>query len=207
MRHISDFSTLFRHCALLALTAGLLPLQAQDRERETPASSMIRVRSLDANSLSSPEYSFNLRGRSTTRDGRRNWLVLEAEFDTAPRWIDEVTFTFYVVLEGRPEDLPEGARERNLFSGTVTYVNVKRGNRQLAQMFLDPNTFERFGRATFSAVVVTIGGQNAAVVANPSASAASEWWTRETPNEIPLLPKNETPYAFVEHDHTPTIQP
>lgn len=188
--------------------AGVSIIGAQAQENAPAASEMIRLRGISAEAISSPNYSYTLRGMSTSNDGRANWLRVMAEYDTAPDWIDEITFTFYVVLQGDEDDLPAGVTSRNnLFSGSVTYVHVPTARRMVADLFLDPNTFARFGRPTYSAVVVTINGENAAGMAEPASSAASQWWTRETPNEIPLLTRKETPFALVEHDRLPTIKP
>ncbi len=187
--------------------AGLASVGAQAPQAAPAVAQWINLRGVTAETVASPNFEYNVRGMSTQRDGRSNWLRVMAEYDTAPDWIDEITFTFYVVLQGNEGDLPEGARQNNLFSGSVTYVHVPRARRMVADLFLDPNTFARFGRPTHTAVVVTINGQNAARSVSPERTAELEWWTRETPNEIPLLSRKETPFALVEHDRLPTIKP
>jgi hypothetical protein len=189
--------------------AAAVSVFAQAPRTPPAASELIRLRGVSAETTFSPDFSYSLRGRSTQRDGRANWLKVEAEFATAPNWIDEITFTFYVVLRGNANDLPEGARENNLFSGTVTYIHVPQSRRMVANMFLDPNTLARYGQPTYTAVVVAINGEPAARMADPAIDPEEPnlWWSRETPNEVPLLSRKETPFALVEHDHLPTIKP
>jgi len=189
------------------LLLGISRLTAQPTGPEIPPSQMIRLRSIEAKTINSPEYSVDVRSESVKRDGSLKWLMVEAIYDTMPKWTDEITLTFYVVLEGNPEDLPEGAKKFNLFSGSVTVVNVPKTKEAETTMFLDPYTLARYGEPTHVAVVINIDGQLAAGMAEPSSSAESQWWTKETPNQTPLLTRDKTPYAFVEIDKQNTIKP
>jgi hypothetical protein len=194
--------------ALIAFVmVGGASVYAQAPTTGPAVSQWIDLRGIEVSEVSSPDFDYSVRGMTTTKDGRKSWLRVMAEFDTAPVWIDELTFTFYVVLSGNADDLPEGAKQNNLFSGTVTYVHIPEARRVVADVFLDPNTFARYGKPTYSAVVVTINGQPAAGEANPASSAKTEWWKKETPNEIPLLSRKETPFALIEQDRLPTIKP
>ncbi|MGA0332343.1 MAG: hypothetical protein ACO3N7_00920 [Kiritimatiellia bacterium] len=175
--------------------------------QQLPVTEMIRLRSIEAERISSPKYAADIRNVSIKRDGSLEWLMVKAVYDTALKWTDEITFTYYVLLKGDPENLPQGAKPLNIFSGTVTIVNVPQTRQGETAMFLDPYTLARYGEPTHVAVVVNINGQPAAGMAEPSSSAASEWWTREPPNETPLLTRDKTPYAFIEIDKQNTIKP
>lgn len=194
-----------RIALISGLLLGTLQLKAQNAE-VTPAD-MIRLRSVTAEPISSPKYAVDVRGMSVDRDGRRDWLMLKVIYDTAPKWIDEITFTFYVVLQGDLANLPQGAQPLNLFSGTVTVVNVPQARKGETTMFLDPYTLMRYGKPTHVAVVISINGQPAAGMAEPESSAASKWWTKQTPNATPLLSRDKTPYALIEIDKQNTIKP
>ncbi|MEX2607481.1 MAG: Amuc_1102 family pilus-like protein [Kiritimatiellia bacterium] len=191
------------------VSVGVSSLCVQAQERAPAVSEWINLRGVTAEAVGAPDYNVSVRNLRPPpgTSGRVEWLRVYAEYDTAPKWIDEITFTFYVVLQGNAADLPEGAKQNNLFSGSVTYINVPEARRMLADVFLDPNTFARYGKPTYSAVVVTINGEPAAGKANPENSAQSKWWTKETPNAVPLLSRKETPFMMVEHDRLPTIQP
>jgi hypothetical protein len=189
------------------LFIGASRIYAQTAVTEIPVAQMIRLRTVEAKEISSPNYNVDVRTESIRRDGSLKWLMVKAVYDTMPKWTDEITLTFYVVLRGKVDDLPQGAKEINLFSGTVTVVNVPRTKESETTMFLDPYTLARYGEPTHVAVVVTINGQPAAGMAEPSSSAASQWWTKETPNQTPLLTRDKTPFAFVEIDKQNTIKP
>jgi hypothetical protein len=189
------------------LFIGASRIYAQTAVTEIPVAQMIRLRTVEAKEISSPNYNVDVRTESIRRDGSLKWLMVTAVYDTMPKWTDEITLTFYVVLRGKVDDLPQGAKEINLFSGTVTVVNVPRTKESETTMFLDPYTLARYGEPTHVAVVITINGQPAAGMAEPSSSAASQWWTKETPNQTPLLTRDKTPFAFVEIDKQNTIKP
>ncbi|WFB37619.1 hypothetical protein P3T73_07580 [Kiritimatiellota bacterium B12222] len=191
---------------LLGTFALKSQLSAQPSAQLTP-SEMIQIRSVEAEKIASPRYAVDVRGQSTKNDGSLQWLEVSVEFDTRLKWTDEITFTMYVVLQGKPENLPEGAQPVNMFSGTVTIVNVPQVKKGNLSMYLDPYTLARYGEPTHVAVVATIDGEPAAGIAEPSSSAASQWWTRQTPNATPLLSRDKTPYIFVEIDGQNTIQP
>lgn len=192
------------------LMAGLIGLcciapglHAQVAAPAVPVSRMIQIREVEARGEPTPEYSYRVRG-STKNDGKRDWLVARCEFDTAPAWIDEMTFSYYVVLQADASNLAPGADTVNLFAGKVTYMNVMRGRHE-STMFLDPNTFARYGEYTHVAVVVDINGERAAVKANPDSNV--EWWTRKQPTATPLLRRDETPWRFIEVESHNTIKP
>lgn len=201
-----SFTTLLAAFFLVPLSAQQRPQPRPPGQAEATAANMINIRGVSMDSVFTPEYSYNLRGQSTRRDGRASWLQVSMEFDTAPNWIDEMTFTFYVVLRGNARDLPEGSPEVNMFSGSVTYMNVKQG-RHTATMFLDPNTFERYGSPEGLAVTVQIDGNAAGGRVEPQRTAESRWWTTQTPLPISLMRRDETPFVFVEIEQNPTIKP
>lgn len=193
--------------------AGFASVLAQAPESAPAVSNWINLRGVESEKVGSPDYTVSVRGLRSPpgTSGRVEWLRVYAEYDTAPNWIDEITFTFYVVLRGNADDLPEGADQSNLFSGSVTYIHVPKARRMVADLFLDPNTLARYGEPTHSAVVVTINGQPAAGQANPQIAPNTPrqnfWWEQRTPNAVPLLSRKETPFIMVDHDRLPTIQP
>ena len=123
------------------------------------------------------------------------WMV---EFETAPDWIDELEFTYYVYMKDQSN---KGAEM--MFRGTVTYVNVAKG-RHYSDMFLHPSTLARMGRVEQVAVVVKAKG---AVVATESTAQTANWWDRFAPIDGVLLNRAQTPFAFVDYDLYEQIKP
>ena len=189
---------------LLAVLFFGLSIHAQAPGRQIPVDQLIRLGDVEAEGVSTPQFDYNVRGMSTKRDGRMEWLMVRAEYRTAKEWTDEVTITFYVVLRGDEDDLPEGAGNPNMFTGTVTYVNVRKGDHE-ATMFLDPNTFERYGEVVAAAAVVSIEGQDAGFMADPRPQ--NPWWETQTPVATPLLDRSESPWALIEIEKHGTLQP
>lgn len=185
---------------------GTFQLKAQNSGQVVAAKDLIRLRSVEAEPISSPNYAVEIRSQSVSRDGQLKWLRVQTEYDTAKKWTDEITITFYVVLKGKVADLPEGAPELNMFTGTVTLVNVPKSRQAQTSMYLDPYTLARYGEVSNAAVVININGELAAGLAEPSSSAQSQWWTKMTANQTQLLNISETPYAFVEIDKQFSIQ-
>jgi hypothetical protein len=190
---------------LLPLLLTGLP-SAKAQPSAVDPSTLINVRGVRFDSVKTPDFQFNLSGVSTRRDGRSDWLQVSTEFDSTAPWLDELTITFYVVLTADARNFPEGAQLVNMFTGSVSYMNVKRGRHRSA-MFLDHNTFERFGRPSAVAAVYTVGGRPAGGDVQPQNTAATRWWTTQTPHTIPLMKRNETPFALVEIEQFNTIKP
>lgn len=172
-----------------------------------PASNLLRVTELEAEEINSPQYDASVRGQSTSRDGRLEWLQVMAEYATSQKWTNQITFTFYVALRGDPEDLPQGASPTNVFSGSVTLINTPEGNEHVVDMFLDPYTFRRYGEVFAVAVEVEVDGQLAGVSVEPESLAARRWWESETPNAIPLVTRYDSPFRFIEIDKQGVLQP
>ncbi len=198
-------TTLVRTFVLMSIAIAGGRLLAQNTP-QVPASQLLRVEEVEAGNVKTPEYDVSVQGMSIKRDGRRDWLMARAEYKTAKEWTDEVTVTFHVVLKADPKDLPAGARPFNLFSGTVTYMNVKKGD-HVATMFLDPNTFERYGKIEAVAVVFSVDGEEAEWKAEPQPRPDNLWWERESANAIPLLKRSESPWALIEMERHETIKP
>jgi hypothetical protein len=204
MSLIRRFAAKLPLVVLLALCFRL-PLSAQQpRQPQVPIEQLIRLGSVEAEGVSTPQFDVSVRGMSTQRDGRMEWLMVRAEYKTAKDWTDEVTVTFYVVLEGDAEDLPAGSNTKNMFTGTVTYMNVRQGDHE-STMFLDPNTFERYGDVIAVAAVVNLDGRPAGELTDPSTTV--KWWERQSPLPIPLLNRSESPWALIEIEKHDTIKP
>ena len=127
-----------------------------------------------------------------------DWWRVMVEFETAPDWIDELEFTYYVYMKDQSN---KGAEM--MFRGAVTYVNVAKG-RHYSDMFLHPSTLARMGRVEQVAVVVKAKG---AVVATESTAQTANWWDRFAPIDGVLLNRAQTPFAFVDYDLYEQIKP
>ncbi|MGI9088628.1 MAG: hypothetical protein ACR2HH_12960, partial [Chthoniobacterales bacterium] len=102
MRH----ALLIWGCWLLCASADLF---GQGRGAED-----FRLTKINRDLISTPEFSYSgARTSDTDRDAR--WLEVEAEFSAEPDFTDELTFRYFVLINGR------------LLSGEVTQVNIPAG--------------------------------------------------------------------------------
>ena len=185
-----------------AVLGGMVPA-SWGQQQYAGGGQQLKLRGVEAKSTETPEYDVRVRGAGGSNKSKNEWLEVRAEFDTAPRWVDEVTFKYYVLMEARSaEDVP---RKLNLFTGSVTYVNIPKGNRYRSAIYLDPFTHKRYGKV--KSVAVEVVQQGIVVDMDTDAKVQSKWWT-QIPNPIPgrLLTKNDTPFAFVDYDEYPMIK-
>lgn len=161
---------------------------------------VLRIRRLEGELVRAPQY--QVRGGTATQR-QRQWLQVTTQYQTAPEWIDEMTFTYYIVLRNsRPE---EGQSEFNMFRGEITYVNIAETREGRSAVFLHPSTVERYGELFRVAVVITSQGRTIGMESNPSGDG--RWWEQLTPRAGFVLNRMQTPFAMVNFDDYEAIKP
>ena len=159
-------------------------------------SDLLRIRKMTPTTEKTPIFKTAVQGQVPAR--QTDWWRVVVEFETAPDWIDELEFTYYVYMRDQSN---KGAEV--MFRSVVTYVNVAKG-KHLSDMFLHPSTLARLGRVEQVAVVVKAKG---AVVATDSTAKTPNWWDRFSPVEGVLLSRAQTPFAVVDYDMYEQIKP
>lgn len=167
---------------------------------QQPASDILRVRRVEGTMVRAPQYQVT-GGTRTTRQSQ--WLQVRTEFETAPEWIDEMTFTYYIVLRNRRP--PEGEAEFNLFRGEVTYVNIARTRTGQSTVFLHPSTVARYGDVERVGVVISSQGRVLAMASNPASD--QRWWEQLPPRAGFVLTRMQTPWAMVNFDDYEAVKP
>ena len=103
----------------------------------------------------------------------RQWIVLELAYDTLPRNIEMLTFTWHVVLDTKSATNKDREGQKKLspysyFTVTTTYNNIPRGT-HAASVVLHPSYLECYGEPCAVAVVISdssgqeIGGRTEGV--------------------------------------------
>lgn len=187
---------LFAAAILLQGVGGALAQQP------APAPSVpLIIRKITPTKVSTPEYQL----RKNQFVGRtRDWFQITVDYDTAPTWVDEATFTYYVlVLNKKPEP---GVNPRTLFKGEVSYINIERGKHK-SDIYLHPSTASRFGDIERVAVQVSVGGRLVAMEGVPSGTVQQRWWESFSPQSGYLLNRKETPFAMINFDDYEAIKP
>lgn len=180
---------------LLALTL-LLPVVTvfgQPRSAQNPVS----LRSVDAEKVRTPVFEAKGPARSVQPE---EWLRLVCEYDCEQDWLDEVTFQFYVAVRGKTRDVPPVS----LFRGEVTYINVAKGRRLIADMFLHPDVLARFGELERVAVLMRADGRVVDMKGKPEITA--RWWEQFSPVEGVLMTRDRTPFLLIDYDAYPMIR-
>lgn len=151
-----------RILSFASLGAVLLGLSMPASAQETALSRAFRIRSIESSKVASP-----------SGGGTASWLEIRTEYETAPEWVNEIDFTYYVMMENTKLENP-----LNLFRARLTSVNVKKG-RHSSVVFMHPDTVERYGQPRSYAVVANIQGQLAGWLSEPE--SRERWWERYSP--------------------------
>ncbi len=188
-----------RHIGFLSLVLFSFALVIPAELFAQPASDVIRIRRVEGDMVRAPQYQVS-GGQRTQR--QRQWLQVKTEFETAPDWIDEITFTYYIVLRNRRA--AEGEQEYNLFRGETTYVNVASMRRGQSAVFLHPSTVERYGDLFRVGVVITSQGRVLGMAGNPDSD--QRWWEQLPPRTGFVLNRMLTPFAMINFDDYEAIK-
>ncbi len=160
---------------------------------------VLRIRRVEGEMVRAPQYQVSGGQRSQRQ---RQWLEVKTEFETAPDWIDEITFTYYIVLHNRRPH--EGDEPYNLFRGENTYVNIERTRRGQSAVYLHPSTVERYGSLDRVAVVISSQGRVLGIESDPPSER--RWWEQLPPRSGFVLNRMQTPFAMVNFDDFEAIK-
>lgn len=187
-------------CLSIAIVAILIlpSFNIASAQEAAPAGNQVRIRKISPNSkVPTPEYKL-LTGQVMSQ--ARNWFQVIAEYETAPEWMDDLTFTYYIVTENKT-----GASKFTLFRGEVTYVNIQKGKHK-SDMYLHPSTIARYGVVQRVGVVISSQGRVLAMESLPS-TGSPRWWEQLTPQEGYVLNRMQTPFAMIYFDDYEAIKP
>jgi hypothetical protein len=161
--------------------------QAQRGPVEPPKE--FRIRSIKQERVEAPKYggaAGELGGRPSTLYS--DWLRIEVQFESRPEWSDDVVLKFYVLMgEGR---------DRKMFSGEVTHVNVQKGQQHYSAMFVHPNTVRRFGAGKIQAVAVQLFYQGRLIDQKTDVNV-DRWWEQFSPVPGYVLNPLQSPWSVV----------
>lgn len=167
-----------------------------------PDTEILRIRRVNINTVRTPEYRTNIPGG---RNRPQNWAEILVEYDTAPEWIDELTFQYYVMTEGQIDR----QRAFSFYRNTVRYGDIAQGRSHLSSMYLRPAALERFGQVIAVGVEILYDGNVLAVTTELQGSGRRDlmenWWKVDhiinspavTIREGYLLNREESPFRLV----------
>ena len=101
----------------------------------------------------------------------RKWIVIETKYTTFAKFLEQLTFTWHVMLETKSAKENKGNRmglpPYSYFNTTVTYYNIPQGS-HAACVCLPPSYLELYGEA--KAIGFTISNQNGDVLGGGTVS-------------------------------------
>ncbi|MDD5707702.1 MAG: hypothetical protein PHR35_17415 [Kiritimatiellae bacterium] len=203
-----------RHAAA-AVLAGLMAilisgeaLAQQPVRRAATGASVVRIRKMPKVGRSllmrSPEFKLNVPRAIGGSRRPREWAVMDVIYDTAPEWVDELSFHFYVLAETRT---PEGQKQFNYYETDIVYLDLERGE-HVATVVLPPAAVLRYGDVVAFGVEISSGGQKLADDSAASIQVPATWWKEprvvENPNVVKregyLQDRSKTPFALANMD-------
>lgn len=194
--------------ATLCALSFLLPAAAQ------PANTDFAISKITPDLVTTPEYNVSFGPKNKKVAKNKDFLEVEVSFDWQPRdkkpeFLDELTFNYYILLNNKSRENPEGT----LLTGSVTHIAIPQAKALNSVMYVSPRTLERFfeGKSpgTASAAVVDVGvtiTKQGQLVAEASWKGRGQWWTQL--QQVPgyVLNKNETPFAPLAWDYYEAIK-
>jgi hypothetical protein len=152
------------------------------------------------NLISTPQFNYTGAQQYQANLSDR-WLEVEVEFAAAPEFTDELTFKYFILLNGK------------LVTGEVTHVNVAAGRANRSVMYVSPRALARFmGRSALTPnsvqnVAVQILQKGAIKDELSFTRAPGQWYAGLPAVSGFLLNKNETPFAPLYWDRYEQIKP
>lgn len=188
--------SLFRVLAITAVLA-FCTLFLSDAAAQESKGRVVRIRRIRGKTERTPQYKVvgGPQGRS------RDWYEITVEYDTAPEWIDELEFRYYVLMKTQ-----KGRTQHILFRGDVTYVNIEKNmaTRHKSAVYIHPSTLARYGEVERIAVLIYHEGRLEDMESDPSTK--QRWWEQLTPQRGYILNRMQTPFAMINFDDYEAIK-
>jgi hypothetical protein len=159
-----------------------------------------QITKINRNLVSTPQFSYTGAQQYPTNQ-RDRWLEVEVEFSATPAFTDELTFKYFILLNGK------------LLTGEVTHTNIAAGRENRSVMYLSPRTLTRFmgNRAITENAVQNIAVQivqQGAIKSELSLARTPPQWYATMPQVSGfVLNKSETPFAPLYWDRYEQIKP
>lgn len=159
-------------CALLFICADSAFAQARPAAAAAGAAGKATLRIKDVTKpdknclVSSPDIDGKVRSPGRANRNKK-WAMFEVQYDTAPEWIDEATFTFYVLCQDAK------TKEFHFFQTAVTYLDIAKGDHGAA-VLLPPNAVARYGMPISFGVEIAVDGETVAM--RSAGTGGENWW-------------------------------
>ena len=173
---------------------------ASSTHAQTNAGANFAITKITKNLITSPQFSYT-GAQQYVANQREPWLEVEVEFTSTAEVTDDLTFKYYIAVNG------------SVLTGEVTHMNVMAGKGNRSVMYVPPKALDRLngGRPVTSSAIQNITVQiveQGAVKDEANLTRAVAKWYAALP-QVPglLLNKNETPFAPLYWDRYEQIKP
>jgi len=180
---------------LSLLVVGFAALTLSANAQVPVSANSLKLGKVEISAPTTPEYQIS--GGQNKRYKLGKWIEIEIKFETVPEEIDELTFKFTALIEGK------------LLDGDVTYVNINKGNEHYAVMYISPKAIEKLtqGRAFTAASIGNVWVE----VSKSGQILGKEAFKNSAQPNVPhvtgmLRAKNETPFAPLYYDRYEEIK-
>ena len=121
------------------------------------------------------------------------WGVLDVTFTTLPEWVDDLSVTFYVMLQNPKADPKKGERPMSFFTLTLSYSDIARGKDHKVGAVLQPAALQRYGGAIGLAAKISVGGTEVATIADGESrlKTAEKWWEDPKIVDAPVVQRRD----------------
>jgi hypothetical protein len=177
------------------LAVGALALTAAAQNAPVGPGS-IKLDKVSPSVVKTPE--FQITGGQNKRYTLGQWLEVEVEYETKADMIDELTFSYKILVNGK------------LLVGDMTYVEIPKGREHYAVAYVAPRTLENLmGNHPLTAAAI----QGIWVDVNHQGQVLGQTSMQKTP--VPNLPqvgnlilrKDQTPFASLYWDRYEALKP
>ena len=147
-----------------------------------------QINKISRNLITAPQFTYT-GAQQYQANQRDRWLEVEVEFSASPEFTDELSFKYYILINGK------------LLTGEVTHTNIAGGRDIRSVMYVSPKTLARvmgnrpMAPNALQNIAVQIV-QQGAVKHELSLERGQPNWYATLP-QVPglVLNKNETPFA------------
>lgn len=153
--------------AVAALIAAALPALAQQRQATATPQPIDWTKAVPENSFKAPKVSQDNSWKQRTprihgnaQRKEQEWGVFDYTFDTLAPWTDNMTATFYLLLDAEEIQKRDKITDQPRFSLmqlTMRYGDIQKGKDHKISAVLLPAALERFGKPIGLGLVVTVG--------------------------------------------------
>lgn len=139
------------------------------------------------------------------------WAKISGLYKSTPEWADEVTMKVFVLCFNKA---PKKKNSRDymgpytLLGGSVKYINIHSDKQNRGELFIHPNTLERFGNIREVRVELWYKGILESTIMKSFSSKNEKeiksWWTQFPVREGEIVNKYRAPFIF-DPDNSPDL--